>query len=101
MKPNVIPIRPKEPPGAEALLRDALALLITVAIEHRERIAELEARLPPPRFGVPAGWINAKDAALVCGYSLPSIYRMVRTGHVVGVKFDRLMIDPATLPARK
>jgi hypothetical protein len=75
--------------------------LRVVVAELAERLAAIEARLPPPRFKVPAGWVYARQAAAASGLSLPSIYRKVRSGEILGVKYGLLAIDPATLPARK
>ncbi len=86
--------------AAMTLHDPALDLRIVVA-DLAERLAAIEARLPPPRFTTPSGWIIAKQAAAVSGLSLPTIYRKVRTGEIFGVKVGKLVIDPATLPARK
>jgi hypothetical protein len=92
----------------ERLLWGAVAALADEAFARREReaelvakIAELEARTPPARFSLP-GWLTVKQAANASGLSVPSIYRLVGLGRIVGVKHEgRMMIDPETLQARK
>lgn len=101
----------------ELLLWEALAALTDEALARRERelelcrrVAELEAARTPTGIQAPAGWLVAKDAAHAAGISVPSIYRKVHKGEIVGMKVDRfatqmvgmrLVIDPSSLPPRK
>jgi len=65
------------------------------------RVTELEARLPPPRFTIPQGWIGAKEAIARSGISRSTLYRMIKKGHVLGIKAGPVTaIDPSTLPVR-
>jgi hypothetical protein len=85
--------------GREILL--ALAKLTEIAIKNRQDIAELRARLPPPRFEFPPGWISAKAARDLSGYSLPQMYAWARSGKIVSAKDGgHIRIDPASLPRR-
>ena len=80
---------------------EALAKLTRMVLELRERVAALEARLPPPRFEFPTDWIGAKAARDLSGFSLPQIYAWARSGKIVSAKDGgRVRIDPASLPRR-
>jgi hypothetical protein len=80
---------------------EALAKLTRIALEDRERLDAMEARLPPPRFTLPPGWIGAKAARDLSGYSLPQIYAWARSGKIVSAKDGgHVRIDPASLPRR-
>jgi hypothetical protein len=110
---NVVRVRPEadlaDADARERLLWEALAVLTDEALAHREREAELlarlsevEARLPRRRFTVPPGWLGAQQAAYASGMSLAGFYRKWRRLGVIGVKFDRcFMFDPGSLPVRK
>ncbi len=74
--------------------------LRVVVADLAERVAAVERRLPKPRFELPRGWLVAKEAAHASGLRLPTIYRKARKGEIFGVKVGKLVIDPATLPAR-
>lgn len=93
---TVVRIRPEEPD-----LRVTVAELLERVAKLEADQAEVKARLPPPRFAIPSGWLIAEQAAHAAGLSLPTIYRKVRRGEIFGVKVGRLVVDPATLPVRK
>src|ERR1700728_4113155 len=94
----------------------ALATLTRIALEAREREAELvarvaaleadqaesKARLPRRKITAPPGWLCAKDAAHKSGMSLSGFYRKWRKLRIIGMRDDScLMFNPASLPLRK
>jgi hypothetical protein len=84
-----------------ALASHVMALTQHVAAQDR-RIADLESRVPPPRFDSHAGRFTAKQAAFASGLSLATIHRWFRSGAIGGEREGvRIFIDPATLPMRK
>ena len=110
---NVLPIRPIDPIAALArrvalleadrdVLFDVIDLLMGAVEAHLDHVDGIEARLPPPRFEVPPGWITIGRAAGQCGYSEESLYRWVRTGAARGVKVGgRVFVDPSSLSPTK
>jgi hypothetical protein len=64
-------------------------------------IAKHVDEAPPPRVEIQPGWFSPKQAAHAAGVSLDTIYRLRRKGIIQGVKNGCLLIDPATLPAKK
>jgi hypothetical protein len=85
-----------------AALAAHIVALTSHMIAQDRRIAELEARSPPPRFDPHAGRLTAKQAAFASGFSLATIHRWFRSGAIGGKREGvRIFIDPATLPMRK
>jgi len=86
----VIPLRQ---PAAEP---DRIGKLEAQVLDLSERLAELSARLPPPRFELPKGWLAIKQASALCGVPEPTLYRWARQGKVMSIKRGfRVFIDPA------
>src|SRR5271166_6993335 len=91
---NVVPL--PRPADAECsdheLLRQALDAIAALSA----RLAEFEARLPPPKFELPRGWLAIKQASALCGVPEPTLYRWTRQGRIMSVKRGfRVFIDPA------
>ncbi len=87
--------------GRLAWLEEVNKLLMHTLIEVAGRLDEVEARLPSPRFTLPSGWVGAKAARDLSGYSLPQIYAWARSGKIVSAKDGgHVRIDPASLPRR-
>lgn len=87
-------------------LEDEVARLTTFVDEVMPALVAIAERvdaLPKPRFEIPRGWLTIKAAAIESGWSVPSLYRMARTGKIFAVKVSGrgLVVDPATLPLRK
>jgi hypothetical protein len=94
-----------EAPGAgPSLAEQVLALVMPLASDNAAlsaRMVALEARLPPPRFTIPRGWIGTKDAIARSGLSRSTIYRLIKKGRVLGIKVGAVTaVDPSTLPVR-
>ena len=88
---KVVQLRPRRP---EPDLRVLLAKL-------EERVAILEARLPPPALALPANWITVKEASATARYSEQSIYRFCRLGLIDSMPVGgRVAVNRDTLAAR-
>lgn len=69
--------------------------------ELRRRLAEIETRVPKPRFTIPPAWVNVKNAAALCGYAAPTVSEWARARKIVSIKIGgRRYIDPGSLPPK-
>ena len=97
MIPLSVPDQP-EPSDRELILT-----LIAANAALTERVSELEARVPKPRFQIPQGWIGVREAVARCRVSKATLYRRlnkaVKKGAMLGVLYrGRRYFDPADLP---
>jgi hypothetical protein len=108
---QLVPRAADRPSSSDQLLFPTISILValtthTITLERRvseqaARIAELDARLAPPRFEVPKDWITIKRASGLCGNAPPTLYRWVRIGRIVGAPYGgRIYVDPTSLPKR-
>jgi len=75
---------------------------IMPALVELARLSDaVEARLPPPQFELPKGWVSIKAASAMCGFKPSTIYAWTRSGKVTSARTGaRIAVDPATLPRR-
>jgi hypothetical protein len=106
---NVVQLVPRiddrPAPSDPELLLQTINLVVSltkhITVQDR-RIADLESRVPPPRFDPHEGRLTPKQAAFASGFSLATIHRWFRSGAIKGKREGvRIFIDPATLPMRK
>jgi len=105
----VVPLRhPAGEPSVASLeaqiaaLTEAVAELARDRDLMRERLADLETRVPPPRYEVPAHYVTVKAAADISGFAVPTIYQWARKGRIKSAPDvgGRRFVDPTSFPRR-
>ncbi len=82
---------------ARAAVEPTVAELSAQIATLTGRLAELETRLPPPRFTIPAGWVPVKQAS--CSFALSTVHQWARKRKITSVLIGgRRYIDPSSLP---
>ncbi len=96
MKP--IPEESPENMRSSAMVVERLVALEKENSELRNSLSILEARLPPmPRDG----WICAKDAAAISGFSVQRIYQLVERNKIKSIRRGgTVLIDQNSIPTR-
>jgi hypothetical protein len=84
---------------------EALVVQVVALTRHNiqldRRVAELESRSPPPRSGIPPGWVTARQASALSGTPRSTLYEWARQKRIVGVRIaGTVFIDPSSLPGR-
>jgi len=71
-------------------------------LQLMERVAELERRLPKPRFTIPPEYVTIQQASGICGYSPATLYGWLRRGRIKGAPLGgRRYVDAKSLPPRR
>ena len=104
---TVVPIarpapRPADPTVGE--LVEQVAVLAGLIIEFaregdelRRRLAEIEGRLPKPRFTIPPGWVPIKKAS--GSFALSTVHQWARERKITSMKVGgRRYVDPNSMP---